>query len=595
MIVDIEEMHNTVSENIHCSREKKCISSFVDFILLHSPFDDSVHFHNCFRNARNKFKIYPKKSRVLRELQRRTHVSNKQKSALYPFLIKKPRKSTSGVLVVAVLTSPFPEDEHGKKQKFSCKWNCYYCPTEPNQPRSYLREEPAVRRANRNNFCPVKQFVHRLRALENNGHPIDKIELIVLGGTWSSYPVAYQRRFCRDLFYAANTYAEQCENTTNVRSPFHIQKEQQINERASVKIIGLTLETRPDCITEDELRRFRSYGCTRVQIGVQHTDDSVLEKINRGHNVEASVRAIRMLLNHCFKVDIHLMPDLPGSSFRKDRDMFRQILFSKRFGADQIKIYPHSVVPWTRTKLWLDEGVFIPMSSEKLIENIMWFKSKVHPWIRLNRVIRDIPRQYISGGNSVGNLREIILRRMRNAGLRCQCIRCREIRSVSFSETQLLIRTFKANGGKEYFISYETKTLPQKLIGFVRLRIVQQDKNCVFPELNGCALVRELHVYGKLQPTSNHKWTKDNTSIAQHKGFGKRLLQKAEEIAIIQGYKKVAVIAGVGARDYYRNQGYVLRGRGAFMIKYISFWQCLVAFFFQMITRIFNVLKIFWK
>jgi len=229
---------------------------------------------------RKKFKSIPKKSQLLYAYN--TLVAStpnfQQRSDLLAHLTKKASKSNSGVLVITVLTSPTPTLSDGTKQRFSCAWNCYYCPNEPGQPRSYLHDEPAVKRANENGFDAVLQLTDRAATLAMNGHPVDKIELLVLGGTWASYPHAYQEEFCRDLFYAANTFWERTKRPRRT-----LEEEQAENEVARCKIIGLTLETRPDTIDAAELRRLRRYGCTRVQLGIQHTDDKVLKKINRGH------------------------------------------------------------------------------------------------------------------------------------------------------------------------------------------------------------------------------------------------------------------------------------------------------------------------
>ena len=237
---------------------------------------------------------------------------------LSSLLVKKSSKSQSGVLVITVLTSPYPTVD-GKTQRFSCAWNCYYCPNEPGQPRSYLHDEPAVKRANENGFDPVLQFTDRAATLAMNGHPVDKIELLVLGGTWASYPHAYQEAFVRDLFFAANTFWQRAK-----RPRLSLLEEQTINETARVKIIGLTLETRPDTIDAAELRRLRRYGCTRVQLGVQHTDDRLLRKINRGHGVAHVAVALARLKDACFKVDVHLMPQLPTATLEDVRARFER-------------------------------------------------------------------------------------------------------------------------------------------------------------------------------------------------------------------------------------------------------------------------------
>jgi len=259
---------------------------------------------------------------------------------LHSLLVKKSSKSQSGVLVITVLTSPYPtftEPESGKKvkQRFSCAWNCYYCPSEPGQPKSYLHDEPAVKRANENGFDPVMQLTDRAATLAQNGHPVDKIELLVLGGTWSSYPHVYQEEFVRDLFYAANTFWQR-----EKRPRRGLLEEQALNETAACKIIGLTLETRPDTIDAAELLRLRRYGCTRVQLGVQHTDDHVLKRINRGCTTADTVTALKRLKDACYKIDIHLMPNLPGATAAVDRAMFERVLSDPQLQADQWKVYP---------------------------------------------------------------------------------------------------------------------------------------------------------------------------------------------------------------------------------------------------------------
>eukprot|EP00939_MAST-03C_sp_MAST-3C-sp1_P005141 g5141.t1 len=461
-------------------------------------------------------------------------------------LVRKKGKSHSGVLVITVLTSPYPKVGN-KVQRFSCQYNCYYCPNEPGQPRSYLHDEPAVLRANRNKFDPVFQFHDRAATLAMNGHPVDKIEILVLGGTWSSYPHSYQETFVRDLFYAANTFWDRQHPH---RGPLSLAEEQRINETAKSKIIGLTLETRPDCINAEEIRRFRRYGCTRVQIGIQHTNDDVLRVVNRGHGHQASMDAVRMLMDCCFKVDGHFMPDLPGSTLQKDRAMLRYILASDDVRVDQMKIYPHAVVPWTVTKTWLDNGKFKPMSDDDLVKLLLEFKANVHPWIRLNRVIRDIPGHYISGGNSVTNLRQHLLKTLKANGQRCDCIRCREVRldRSAIDRAELVVRRYGAGGGTEYFISFETPNR-HTIFGFLRLRIsdsaglVDRDvpdgmpyvhldgrtrdlgkrqdarRELAFPELRHAALIRELHVYGKLQSVRKAKKRRRGTGGGTRRGF----------------------------------------------------------------------------
>ncbi|GMG15367.1 unnamed protein product [Phytophthora fragariaefolia] len=543
------------------------------FLVEHDP-QTARELEKVFVLLRRKFKCLPKKSQMKFVLGLLVQKGAAPKGlALEKLLVKKAQKSQSGVLVVTVLTSPYPE-VGGKKQRFSCQWNCYYCPNEPDQPRSYLHDEPSVLRANRNDFDPVLQFCDRCVTLAMNGHPVDKIELLVLGGTWASYPVEYQETFIRDLFYAANTFFDR-----EKRERHSLDEEKLENETAAVKIIGITLETRPDCITPEELRRFRRYGCTRVQLGIQHTDDAILKKINRGCTSADAVRALKLLRDCCYKTDIHLMPNLPGSDPEKDRAMFDYVLHSPDLQADQWKIYPCEITPWTVIKKWYDEGSYVPYPDDKLIDLLMDVKAEVHPWIRLNRVIRDIPSQYILGGMDEPNLRQVICNKMIARGTPCKCIRCREVKTddVAISSAECVIRQYEANEGDEYFISFETPDR-SKICGFARLRLSQSAGGGVFPELEGAALIRELHVYGQLvaavskskKAAANGAASDAEGSHAQHTGFGTQLMMKAEEIARAHGYKKMVVIAGVGVRNFYRRLGFEVEGEGELMIKHLK-------------------------
>ncbi|KAJ0392898.1 hypothetical protein P43SY_001338 [Pythium insidiosum] len=402
------------------------------------------------------------------------------------------------------------------------------------------------------------------------------IELLVLGGTWASYPHEYQESFIRDLFYAANTFYDR-----EKRPRMSLDEEKQENERAAVKIIGITLETRPDCINAEELRRFRRYGCTRVQLGIQHTDDAILKKINRGCTTADAIRAMTLLRDCCYKTDVHLMPNLPGSDPEKDRAMFEYVLHSEDLQADQWKIYPCEITPWTVIKKWFDEGSYVPYDEETLIDLLMDVKAQVHPWIRLNRVIRDIPSQYILGGMDEPNLRQVINNRMLAKGTPCRCIRCREVKTDedAIANAEMLVRHYRANGGDEYFISFEPPD-QSKICGFVRLRLSPNAGAGIFPELEGAALVRELHVYGQLvvageknKKAKQEAETGDNEddgAKAQHIGFGTQLMLKAEELARQQGYRKIAVIAGVGVRNFYRRLGFEVEGDGELMIKHLT-------------------------
>lgn len=482
---------------------------------------------------------------------------------LKAILTKKKSKSNSGVVVVTVLTSAHPTyiDEDGvvKAAAFSCKWDCHYCPNEKasdangyvDQPRSYLFQEPAVLRANANKFDAILQFNDRVSTLIQMGHTVDKIELLVLGGTWCSYPRNYQERFITELYYAANVYFQ-----LNKRPMLTLEEEITINETADLHIIGLTLETRPDTITLDEIKSFRRYNATRIQLGVQHTDNNVLKKINRGHNIESVYKAIKMLKENAYKVDIHIMPNLPGSSYEIDSQMLNDILYDDRIQADQLKIYPCAVVPFTKIKEWYDSGKYIPYDDALLFELIKEFKKNVQPYKRLNRIIRDIPSTYISGGyneKSV-NMRQLLQKNMNDYNWKCRCIRCREIGFNKLSQEDIVEMKkmyYRSSDGDEYFISFETH---QYLIGFIRLRINScPDINNLLPVLQNAALIRELHVYSDVSIVGSN-----NELSMQHRGYGKRLVAEAERIALQNCCQKIAVISGTGVRGYYAKLGYNL-------------------------------------
>jgi ELP3 family radical SAM enzyme/protein acetyltransferase len=312
-----------------------------------------------------------------------------------------------------------------------------------------------------------------------------------------------------------------------------------------------------------------------VQLGIQHTDDAILTKINRDCSTATTIKALELLRNCCYKMDIHLMPNLPGSTVELDRKMFNRILDSPDLHADQWKIYPCEVVPWTVIKKWFESGEYVPYSAAALEELLIGVKAKMHPWIRLNRVIRDIPAQYVSGENDAPNLRQELAIKMAKRGLYCKCIRCREVRGdrKKLGVPQLVHRQYRAGQGAEHFVSFETDDR-KRIHGFVRVRICD-DPNLagggVFPELVGCALVRELHVYGKLMTTytedANQNQPKEDV---QHYGLGTRLMLEAEAIAVKHGYTKLAVIAGVGVRGFYRKLGYVTDPDSEMMIKHLK-------------------------
>jgi len=472
-------------------------------------------------------------------------------------LQKKPCRNISGITSVTLLTSPHPNG-----QSFSCEHDCYYCPNEPahegnnfqEQPRSYLYNEPAVKRANDNKFLAIDQMLSRLNTLYMNGHEIDKLEIILEGGTYTEYPPEYLEEFNRDIFYIANTYFD----SEPRREKFSISKEMKINETTKVHIIGICIETRPDAISDIWIQRFRLWGITRIQIGVQHVDNKILKKINRGHTIEQALDAMKYLKDNAFKIDIHIMPDLPTATPEIDKEMF-DFVYTK-LHPDQMKIYPCEVVPWTVIQKWYKEGKYIPYSEHcmrDLFDVIKYGMENCPPYIRLPRVIRDIPVSYIEAGNPHSNLRQMLEKELEKEGKVCSDIRAREIgRHLKYynEPAKYTITKFDANGGTEYFIAYESWD-KKALFGFLRMRFPSKNHNPVFQILKGKALIRELHVYGSTNSVGSY-CNDNNINSAQHKGIGTKLLKIAENIAKRNLYPGIIVISGEGVKDYYRKRGY---------------------------------------
>ena len=529
--------------------------------LLQSKLDNEEAVAAAIPKLRKKFKLGMSKQALLATYRSLLKDGNIEKhSAVEKYLISKSVRSSSGVLVVTVFTSPYPTVS-GKTQSFSCQWDCHYCPNEPGQPRSYLLNEPGVRRANMNDFDAVKQFTDRVKTLVDTGHQADKVEVLVLGGTWESYPLEYQEDFVRDIYYAANSFSSE------ERDRLTLHEEKCINETSSMRIIGLTLETRPDTINRAMLSRLRYYGCTRIQLGVQHIDDKILKKINRRCYLKDILRALQLLKDACFKIDIHLMPDLPGATPQGDIDMFKEIICNENLQVDQWKIYPCQTTPWTVIEKWYQEGSYKPYGFEPLVDVLVEAKSIVHPWIRLNRVIRDIPTEYVLGGACCTNLRQLIERRLHMRGKKCRCTRHREVKDnasalKTLPEAELVRRDYVGQNALEIFLSFESCDR-EVLFGFLRLRLSCHPQGVAFPELKNAAMIRELHVYGRIVRSDQKSSEK-----VQHIGFGKRLLAKAEEISAEMGFQKIAVISGVGVRSYYKERGYIHQSEmGEFQFK----------------------------
>ncbi len=474
-------------------------------------------------------------------------------------------KSNSGVAVVSLLTKPF-----------ACPGRCTYCPTEIGMPKSYLSKEPAAARALANDFDPYMQITSRLRALEQNGHPIDKVEMIVIGGTWSFYHPAYQEEFLIGAYRACNDYGtgKDSRNIEYTDKLVYLLQLQDENERALCRIIGLSIETRPDYITETEIVRLRMLGVTKVEIGVQHLDDDVLLLTKRDMQIDRVKVATEMLRNAGFKMVYHMMPNLPGSTVERDISMFGELFSGEDFHPDMLKIYPCMVLDNSELYETWKQGGFVPYTDDELMTVLRGAKKFVPPYVRILRVIRDIPATYIKAGSKISNLRQAVDDDMKKNGWQCKCIRCREVREgeVNPDDFTLSNITYRTTSGDEMFLSFESNKLSRlnldnkgeknRLVSFARLRLPDNHGNdAIIPFLHGAALIRELHTYGR------HTRIGGDGKQGQHVGFGRRLLAEAERIAIEKGYTKLAVISGIGVREYYRKLGYQLEG--TYMVKYL--------------------------
>ncbi len=497
---------------------------------------------------------------------------------------RRPVRTQSGVAPLTVLTKPFP-----------CPGQCIFCPNDVRMPKSYLADEPGAQRAANNRFDPYLQTWNRLAAFDATGHPTDKIELIVLGGTWSFYPLAYQIHFVSRCLEAMNDFGagldgrDAFEPTTpdfekidaeivgdafsknpyNQRVTRFLQDElqgklvvaeeesdwerlaeaQRRNESAGARCVGLVLETRPDHIDEEEVIRLRRLGATKVQLGVQSLDDRILELNRRGHDVDATRRAFDLLRRAGFKLHVHWMANLLGATPESDCEDFGRLFDDPSFRPDELKLYPCSLVetaelmgPWRR-------GEWRPYEDEELLRVVADALPRVPRWCRVTRVIRDISSDDIVAGNKRTNFRQIAEAEISRRGLRLVEIRQREIRDQAFEalELELVETRYPTKAGREVFL--ELVTADDRIVGFLRLSL--PEKSSFIVELGESALIRELHVYGgsvQIGAASGGR--------AQHRGLGRRLLRVAEAMAGKAGYRRLSVISAIGTRGYYRQQGF---------------------------------------
>lgn len=537
------------------------IKALYDFI---EEMDEAMLSERVFEKLRNqvtkKFQGQVPRNielvQVYREMVEDSRIESSE--AVLSVIIKRKVRTLSGIANITVLM-----------KDYGCPGECVFCPTQPGMPKSYFSTQPAMMRAVRNDFNAYLQVKARLNGLYSQGHDITKIDVRTAGGTWSSYPHDYQEDFVKGIYFALNEgvgdmldFAEVEERLENLSLEELIKG----NEKATSRCVGLWIETRPDWINIEELNRLRRFGVTGIELGIQTTDDKVNEFNKRGHGIEDSVRATKLCRDVGLKICHHIMPNLPMSTVESDLQTVHDLFSKGILNPDYIKIYPCMVLPYTELEDMYkkDPSIYSPYSDEELIKILTEIKKEVPEYCRIIRLLRDFPSELVLSGSKLLNVRQI----MQNRGILCRCVRCREIKDDKFQleNVELIERTYDANDGREVFLSFED-IKEDKLIGLLRLRLLTNGLDLeltkVFPELKDAAIVRELHVYGQQKSLSENDNSVDSNT--QHLGFGRRLMQRAEEIAKENGFFKIAVIAAIGTREYYKKLGYSLEG--TYMVK----------------------------
>ncbi len=537
-------------------------------------------------------------------LYQKNHPKLPKDSNLISKLQLKPIRTLSGVATVTVLTKPFP-----------CPGQCIFCPNDVRMPKSYLADEPGAQRALQNHFDPYLQTYVRLQALSNIGHPVDKVEVIILGGTWSFYPENYQIWFVKRIFEALNDFSanrdqrataskiaqmanwqtvryvasvfrnSQSKPSYNHTQPYqasHFNYNQTVttilqqhsqtsvsnygqasweelfaehkkNETAKCRCVGLVVETRPDNISPAEVIRIRKLGCTKTQIGFQSLNDEVLAKNHRGHDVRATRRAVKLLRQAGLKIHAHWMANLYGSSVSQDILDYKTIFNDPDFRPDELKIYPCSLLETAELMDYYKQGLWQPYSHEELLQVVTECIANTPPYCRLTRIVRDIPSTNIVSGNKYTNFRQLAEQKLDQQGIPRQDIRSREIRDQTITRDQLKldIISYQTSCGEEQFLQFITTD--NKLAGFLRLHLPSEEAcdHPFIPELSNSAIIREIHIYGQTVGLGRHDHGK-----AQHLGLGTSLIELATNIAKSKGYHKLAVISAIGTREYYRHRGF---------------------------------------
>ena len=534
----------TQQEEQDAETVKKIARATINYLLAHPDTNKSK-----ITNLKGKFAKKFSYHGVIKNATILNMATEDEKLVITPLLKRRSTRTLSGVSIIAIMTKPLP-----------CPGTCIYCPGEASQPgekvaQSYTGQEPAAMRSIHCNYDPFKQVQSRIRDLEAIGHKIDKIELIIMGGCFLSTDLAYQNHFVKGALEGIVN--------TQVQSLEEVKALAEVSKR---RIIGITVETRPDYCKEQHVDQMLSFGTTRVEIGIQTVYDEIYELVKRGHSTADSIEAIRIAKDAGMKVNAHIMPNLPGVNYRKDLETFNSLFSNSDYRPDMLKIYPCLVIKGTELYDWWKEGKYKPYSTEDLVDLIANVKQNLPSYVRIQRIMRDIPATLIEAGCKNSNLRQIVGNKLEELNGKCNCIRCREygitkgrksIDMKSLDDVKLYRQDYEASLGKEIFLSYENKK-ENYLVGYLRLR--KPSEYAHRPELNDgkTMIVREIKVVGELV-------TKDSKpssfSQIQHRGYGKMLMKNAEKISLEDfDAKKLAVISGIGVRDWFYEQRYALEG-----------------------------------
>jgi len=515
--------------------EEACREVIKRLMNIPNPTKEDVNQIKIQAAAIHNMENIPSNSELIRCLQ------PTEKRRLLPLLRRKTVRTISGVTVVAVMTKPWPCPKTSP---------CAYCPGGPpyGVPQSYTGHEPATMRGIQSGFDPYEQVKNRIAQLEAIGHRVDKVEIIVMGGTFPAMPSDYQEYFIQGCLDALSRKKSQS-----------LREAEKLAEKSRIRNVGITVETRPDWAKKEHIDHMLAMGVTRVELGVQNIYDDIYELVDRGHSVQDVIEATRTLKDAGLKVAYHLMPGLPGSNFKRDVEAFQTVFTDSGFKPDMIKIYPCLVIKGTRAYEWWKKGEYQPYTTEQAAQLILEVKKMTPPWCRIMRVQRDIPAFLIEAGVNRSNLRQLVLEKLREEGVRCRCIRCREVGHRWLTDkikpnpenVTVLTMKEKASEGEDVFISVEDPA-NDVLIGYLRLRIPSEKAHRPEVHFEKASIVRELHVYGPLVPVG-----KRMTRAWQHKGYGGILLSEAERFSR-EDYdrRKIVVISALGTKQYYMRFGY---------------------------------------